>query len=344
MPGTKSSCVALGAATLGAALIGRAFIRASRKYDFTNKVVLITGGTRGLGLVLARQFANEGAALAICCRHEDELQRARQELCACRVPVYGETCDVTDEQESQRFVRNVVAAFGRIDVLVNNAGTVMMGPMETMTREDFDEAMKTHFYAPLDMTLAALPAIRARGGGRIINISSIGGIVPAPHLLPYTASKFALTGFSLGLREELLKDNIYVTTIFPGLIRTGSPRNAIFKGKHRLEYAWFKAGDSLPLVSQSAESAARRIIRASRYGEAALITSFPAWLAAKLFVMFPESMTDLYAWGGRVLPNPGGIGPQRARGYESETAFTRSPLFALTNRAAVRNNEVSPKL
>src|SRR5207244_2550206 len=103
-------------------------------------------------------------------------------------------------------------------------------------------------------------------------------------------SKFALTGFSLGLREELLKDNIYVTTVCPSLIRTGSPRNALFKGRHREEYAWFKLGDSLPLVSQSAECAARRIIRASRYGQASLITSLRAWLLAKLFVNFPETM------------------------------------------------------
>lgn len=99
--------------------------------------------------------------------------------------------------------------------------------------------------------------MRRQRGGRIVNVSSVGGKIGVPHLLPYTASKFALTGLSEGLRVELKRERILVTTVCPGLMRTGSPRNALFRGKHKREYAWFAIADSLPLLSISAESAAR---------------------------------------------------------------------------------------
>src|SRR5918912_3423887 len=129
-----------------------------------------------------------------------------------------------------------------------------------MTLEDFEQAMAVHFWGPLYATLAVLPQMRARRDGRIVNISSIGGKVSVPHLVPYSASKFALAGLSDGLRAELSKENVIVTTVCPGLMRTGSPRNATFKGKHRDEYAWFSISDALPLTSMSAERAARQII------------------------------------------------------------------------------------
>src|SRR5205823_4029010 len=136
------------------------------------------------------------------------------------------TCDVTHRREVTQFVRATRERFGRIDVLVNNAGTIEVGPMEVMTLDDYDRAMKTHFWGPLYMVLAVLPELRKRREGRIVNVSSIGGKISVPHLLPYCASKFALTGFSQGLRAELAKDGIVVTTVCPGLMRTGSPLNA----------------------------------------------------------------------------------------------------------------------
>ncbi|HEX8522012.1 MAG TPA: SDR family oxidoreductase [Tepidisphaeraceae bacterium] len=324
---------------MGATWVVRRVIRSARAMDFRGKVVVITGGSRGLGLLLARRFAAEGAKVAICSRDEEELGRAREELSRV-AEVHAERCDVCLEGDVQRFIRNVIGKFGGIDVLVNNAGTIMVGPMETMTEADFDEAMQTHFYGALYTILAALPSMRTRPEGRMVNISSIGGLVPVPHLLPYTASKFALTGFSLGLAEELRKDNIYVTTVCPGLMRTGSPRNALFKGKHRAEYTWFTLGDSIPGPSQSADRAAARIVESCRHGDVKLVTSLPAWAAAKAYALFPNVMTDVYAMVNYALPGVGGIGPRRARGYESESAVTRSPLTALTRAAAERNNEV----
>lgn len=331
---------AVAAGSLGAFLGARAVVRHRRRISFAGKTVLITGASRGLGLVMARKFAEEGANVAICARNDDDLTRARADLRSYGVDVLGVQCDVTARPQVEGMIDGLNRHFGGIDVLVNNAGTIAVGPMETMTVADYEEAMKTHFWAPLFTTLAVLPQMKARGAGRIVNVSSIGGKIAAPHLLPYSASKFALVGFSEGLRAELEKDNIYVTTVCPGLMRTGSPRNALFKGRHREEYTWFTLSDSLPPASISADTAARRIIRACRYGEAETMVSFPARLATTIHGVFPGMTSELSAWIHQMLPEPGGIGTGRALGKESETDLTRSKLTALTQQAAVANNEV----
>src|SRR6201982_336127 len=106
--------------------------------------------------------------------------------------------------------------------------------------------------------------MRVWGGGRIVNISSMGGKVAMPHFAPYSASKFALTGFSDAIRSELARENIHVTTVAPGLMRTGSHVNAQFKGEHDAEFGWFAAASGMPLISMNAERAARKILAACR--------------------------------------------------------------------------------
>jgi NAD(P)-dependent dehydrogenase (short-subunit alcohol dehydrogenase family) len=237
-------------------------------------------------------------------------------------------------------VEVVTRHFGRIDVLVNNAGVIQVGPVEEMTLEDYEQAMAVHFWGPLYTTLAVLPQMRARRDGRVVNVSSIGGKIGVPHLVPYSASKFALAGLSDGLRAELAKDGIVVTSVFPGLMRTGSPRNATFKGRHRAEYAWFAISDSLPVTSINAERAASQIIDACRRGRAELVITTQAQLAVKFRALFPEAAADLLAVVNRLLPGPGGIGRARAKGRESESALAPSVLTALTEAAARRNNEL----
>ena len=331
----------LAAAGFGLCLAARSLVRRSRWIDLRDRAVLITGGSRGLGLLLARAFVAEGARVAICARDEDELARTAEELRRRGAhQVVALACDVTDRDQVERTVGDVERQLGRIDVLVNNAGTISVGPMETMNLGDYDEAMKTHFWGPLYTTLAALPGMRRRREGRIVNISSIGGKVAVPHLLPYCASKFALTGLSEGLRAELKKDGVYVTTVCPGLMRTGSPPNAFFKGRHRAEYTLFKLGDSTPLSAMSADRAARRIVTACQRGESEVILSVQAKIAAKFHGVFPGFSSEFYGLINHALPGPGGIGEQRARGRDSETPVSRSFLTALTDRAAVENAEV----
>jgi short-subunit dehydrogenase len=238
-------------------------------------------------------------------------------------------------------VRIVRDKFGQIDVLVNNAGVIQVGPFDVMTLEDYELAMNVHFWGPLYTTLAVLPEMRKRGEGRIVNISSIGGKIAVPHLLPYCASKFALVGFSEGMRAELLKDGVAVTTVCPGLMRTGSPRNALFKGKHRAEYAWFAISDSLPVTSISAERAASQIVDACRRGDAELIITAQAELAVKFHGLFPGVTTDILGLINRFLPGPNGIGTKVAKGRDSSSALVSSPLTLLSQLAAARNNEMN---
>jgi short-subunit dehydrogenase len=310
------------------------------EYDLTNKTVLITGGSRGLGLVMAREFAREGARLAICARDEEELERARIDLETLGSEVMTVRCDVTNKEDVNEMVAAVNSRFGSIDVLMNNAGVIQVGPIEVMTTEDFELAMQAHFWAPLNTIMAVLPSMRQRKTGHIVNITSIGGKVSVPHLVPYSASKFALVGLSKGLRAELMKDGIVVTTVCPGLMRTGSPRNADFKGQHRFEFAWFSISDALPLLTVSAENAARQIVRACKRGQAELVISIPAKIAVKFDALFPELMSQMLTLVNQFLPGPNGAGTERVKGRDSTSSWSPSWLTSLNDEAAVRNNEV----
>jgi NAD(P)-dependent dehydrogenase (short-subunit alcohol dehydrogenase family) len=317
--------------------------RSLNGYDFRNRTVLITGA-RGLGLVLARQLAERGAHVAVCARDPEELRRADEDL-AGRGPVAAALpCDLRDRDQVRDLFRQVRERLGPIDVLINNAGVIEVGPAETMTLEDYEDAMATNFWAPLYAILEALPEMRQRRQGRIVNIASVGGKVSVLHLLPYCASKFALVGLSEGLRAELARDGVVVTTVCPGLMRTGSPRNATFKGRHREEYAFFAISDSLPGATISAESAARQILEACRCGDAEVVLSLPARAATLLHDLFPGLTADVFGLVNRfLLPEPGGIGTGHALGSQSESAAAPSLLTALTERAARENNEMGSR-
>jgi NAD(P)-dependent dehydrogenase (short-subunit alcohol dehydrogenase family) len=334
--------LALAAVGAGAWLLSRGRRRPA-EYDFRGKAVLITGGSRGLGLVLARQLAAQGARLAICARDEEELERAGADLARHGGWPLALPCDIADAADARRLVDRVTDHFGRIDVLVNNAGIIQVGPLEEMTRADFQNALNINFWGAYNFVEAALPQMRQRREGRIVNISSIGGKVSVPHLLPYNVSKFALTGFSEGLRAEVARDGVVVTTVIPGLMRTGSPPHALFKGKNRAEYAWFSISDSLPFITLSAEKAAEQILDACRRGEAEAILTWPAQLAVRLNALFPDMVADILTVVNRLLlPGPGGIGTAQVEGKDSQSPASPSVLTALGDKAAQRNNEVAP--
>lgn len=309
--------------------------------NLRGRTVLITGGARGLGLVMAREFARDGAHIAICSRSADDLAAAERELTANGTKVFAEVCDVTDEKACQNFVEKVRGELGEIEVLVNNAGVISVMPFENSSRKEFEESLNTHFWGVYNMISAVLPSMRERRSGRIVNIASVGGKVSVPHLLPYSTGKFALVGFSEGLRAELLKDNIYVTTVCPGLMRTGSPRHAVVKGNHEREYAIFKIADSLPLITVSAEEAAKQIVSAARRGAAEIIISLPAQFAAVTNGLFPSAVSDSMALVNQFLPSAVPDGDERRRGMEVETLLSKNFLTATTDEAAVRNNEKS---
>ncbi|PJJ60842.1 SDR family NAD(P)-dependent oxidoreductase [Hymenobacter chitinivorans] len=333
---------AAGAGVLMAA--ATLFVNRRGSYDLNGRVVLITGGSRGLGLVLARQAVVEGARVAICARDADELERARQDLRACgaaEADVLTLSHDITNEAEVRALVAEVETRLGPIDVLINNAGIILGGPLENMDVRDYEESMNLHFWAPLHAMYAVLPSMRRRGAGRIVNISSLGGKVALPHLMPYSASKFALVGLSEGFRAELKQYDISVTTVCPGLMRTGSPGHAMVKGQQQQEYAWFSVADSLPGLTMSADQAARQIWNACRRGDGEVILSLPAKLLAAFHGLLPGTTTDILSWLNRALPATGDSPAANLRrtGYESESAVSRSPLTILTRKAAAENNE-----
>ena len=330
---------ALGVGAL-ALLTARHLVGRTRAISFHGAAVLITGGSRGLGLLLAREFGAAGARVAICARDADELDRAAADLGARGIAVLTLRGDVTDAAQVEGIVHGVREHWGAIDVLVNNAGVITVGPVETMTLADYHAAMSVNFWGALHAILAVLPSMRERGAGRIVNVTSIGGKLSVPHLSPYSASKFALVGLSEGLRAELARDGILVTTVCPGLMRTGSPRNADFKGRHEAEYAWFSISDALPLVSMDAARAARQIVAACARGEPEVTLSAPAKLAARVQGLAPGLVSEVLAVVNRLLPAPGGIGRGTAKGHESESALSPSWLTRLGDAAAVRHNEV----
>ena len=338
----QKGAVALTAVGVGVLLMARAW-RNRNAYDFAGKVVVITGGSRGLGLIMARELAEEGAKLVLIARDEDELARAADDLRAHQpsVEVLTIGADVRKRHDAERAIAQTIERFGRVDVVVNNAGIIQVGPLDHMKLSDYEDAMNTHFWGPLYMVLAALPHMRGRGEGRIVNISSIGGKISVPHLVPYCASKFALTGLSEGLRAELTGEGIVVTTVCPGLMRTGSPVNARFKGQRPQEYAWFAISDSLPLASIDANRAARQIIAACRRGEAELVITVQAKLAVLAHEMAPELFADAMALMNRLLPGSTTADGDHARsGRESESGWAPSPLTAPTYAAAEDNNEL----
>lgn len=304
----------------------------------TGEVTFITGGSRGLGLAIASECARRGSHVAIAARDEDTLERAAAGLRDKGARVLPLVCDVRDPEQIASAIRRAHAVFGRIDTLVNNAGVIMAGPAQTMTQDDYREAMDTHFWAMYHAVEAVLPLFEP-GRGRIVNITSIGGKVSVPHLLPYSTSKFAAVGYSEGLRAELAGKGVCVTTVAPGLMRTGSPRNAFFKSQHRKEYAWFSLADTMPGMSIAASSAARSIVDAALRGRAEIILSLPAAFIALVHGVAPGFTSNIMGIAARLLPGPGGIRAQRVTGAASESALTKSPLTALGRKAELDYNQ-----
>lgn len=340
MKASRAWLMGLAGLALGGMAVRR--LLRPRGTDLQGAVVLITGGSRGLGLQLARTFADHGARIALTARDPVTLARAHDELSSRGVEVVAISADLTQGEEIRDLVRRVRTELGPVDVLVNNAGRIEIGPFGTMTEADHAAGLELHYWAPLRLIEAVLPDMKARGRGHIVNITSIGGRMAVPHMLPYTASKHALVGLSRGLRTELRRFGITVTTVVPGLMNTGSPRNALFKGHHRQEYAWFALADSAPILSVGATRAARRIVRAVRRGDTELVIGAPARLALWASDLFPRVtygvMGQVERW---VLPEPSE--DRRAhRGHESTSELTERLWPRRGERAVRRLNQEVP--
>jgi short-subunit dehydrogenase len=336
----KLGPLAIIGAGVGVLMAARKLAQRPQPPGFEGEIVLITGGSRGLGYALVEEFARQGARIAICARHEHELKEAHKKLAPQGVELFTVQCDVTKQDEVQAMVEQVTAHYGRIDVLVNDAGIITVGPLEAQTQQDFEDAMNIMFWGAYYTTMAVLPQMKVRQNGYIVNITSIGGKVAVPHLLPYASAKFAFVGFSEGLYAELNKYGISVTTVVPGLMRTGSPINAIAKGNHQAEYTVFTIADSLPLITISANRAAKQIVKATRKKKAEITLTFAAKLLEKFHGLFPGLTSHILALVNRMLPASTSLeGLEPRSGKESQTPVAQSFLTGLSQKAADRYNE-----
>jgi short-subunit dehydrogenase len=300
----------------------------SLTYSLRNRAVVITGSSRGLGLALAEQFLREGARVALIARDSEELDRA-QALLQQRVSgqIFTISCDVTQPAEISRAFELIEGVFGRIDILVNNAGSIVIGPIEAMTRDDYDALLNLQVHAVVQTTQTVLPIFRQNGGGRIANICSIGGKMAVPHMGVYCAGKFALAGLSSVMAAELAAENIVITTVFPSIMRVGSTVQAVVKGDHEKEYAWFALGSAVPGMSVSANYAARQIVRGICAGDAQVIFPTTARLANLAQANFPELFALALRTAARFFPQ--GRSTERRTGAESRDWLENQPWYSL---------------
>ncbi len=309
-----------------------------RKSALAGKNIVVTGGGRGLGLQIAREAARRGARIGLCARVGAELEAAQRELEASGAKVVTCVCDVREDASVEAAFARFETELGPPDALFNVAGIIGVGPIEALALRDFRAAIETNFLGAVRATYAVLPGMRARKSGAIVNVTSIGGAIAVPHMLPYCASKFALLGFSEALHAEVARDGVRVTTIVPGLMRTGSPPHATFAGQAKKEYALFALGDATPITSVSVEHAAKLIVAGCERGAARVVVSWQAKLALLINRISPALMRETLTLAGRVLPR-GGDRPQHQSGFASESVATASPINVLSKEASETQNE-----
>lgn len=247
-----------------------------------NKVVIVTGASSGIGAAIARLFTAEGANVALVARSSDKLQSLAHAL-GPRAMVL-ET-DVTDPLRVREMTRLCAERFGRIDILINNAGIGMYAAIAEMPLEQFQQLVATNWLGPVCAIQAVLPYMRKQGSGQIINISSVAGKITIPWMTVYCGSKFALNALSDGLRMELEPERIQVISVCPGAINTPFITNA-FKD------AAFKTFDQGGI---SPERVARAVLRASLRGKREIVVPASNWGFVWLHSLFPRFFDRMMA-------------------------------------------------
>lgn len=211
--------------------------------NLENKIAVVTGGTKGIGRAIAESLLKAGAAVFVCARSKHELKRALEQLSVLG-KVDGEICDVRSETQVRIMLEEATRVFGGVDVLINNAGVGIIGKtVEEMSPEEFEQTLQTNLFGVFYACHHAIPLLKKRGGGYIINVSSLAGQNAHPKMAAYNASKFGLNGFTEALMQEVRADNIKVTTIAPGSV------NTFFGGKEPSdEKAWQLQGEDIAQV------------------------------------------------------------------------------------------------
>lgn len=188
--------------------------------DLKGRVSLITGGSKGIGLAIAESLVKNGANVFICARDKGDLKSAIEDLRRFG-KAEGEVCDVRSEDQVRMMLEECERVFGGVDILVNNAGIGYFGKtVEEMSADEFRQTLETNLFGVFYTCHYAIPMMKRRGGGYIINISSLAGQNPHPKMAAYNASKFALNGFTEAMMQEVRQDDIKVSYICPGSVNS----------------------------------------------------------------------------------------------------------------------------
>jgi short-subunit dehydrogenase len=308
-------------------------------------LALLLGASRGLGLLLAHELGRRGYRLAISATDAEQLQGAAADLRNSGYEVVTELCDVADQNQVEDLVERVEQNHGPIEVMIFVAGIIQVGPLAALTREHFTSAIDIMLWGPINSALAVVPRMLERRRGHIGVITSIGGLVSVPHILPYCVAKFGAVGFARGLRAELAGSGVSVTTVAPGLMRTGSSIRAQYVGHHGREYAWFSAASSMPLLSMDAERAARQIVSGVLLGRAMVVTTPLARIGWRIDTFFPNLTAALMGVAARLLPEARPGQAETIEGWQAKQRLSprgqrlSHAITTLGNRAAHRFNE-----
>lgn len=313
---------------------------------------VVMGASRGLGLLVCQELLERGYTVYGCARDEHELLGAERILAAA-VPggrFLTRVCDVRDEAAVTAVVDEVAASPEPIEVAIHVAGVIQVGHADTVTLGHFHDAVDTMLWGPVHLALAVLPHMRDAGHGRIGVVSSVGGLVAVPRLVPYSVAKFGAVGLAEGLYAELAGTGVTVTAVTPGLMRTGGHTHARFVDDAVTDYAWFAPLASLPGLSISAERAARRIVSGVVAGSPTVELTPLTILGRRVHGLAPATTIRAMGLVSRLLPGPHGSAPDpmspAAPAVDGSTARGRlssrvvDGLSVLGDRAARRNNEV----
>lgn len=303
-------------------------------------VALVVGASRGLGLLIAKELIERGYTVHGCARDEAELAEAARQCGPAYLP---RVCDTRDFDAISAWVDSI----GRVDVAMHVAGVIQVGPVDTMTLGHFHEAIDTMLWGPVHLALAVLPAMRSAGRGRLGIVSSVGGKVSVPHLVPYSTAKFGAVGLAEGLSADLAGSGVTVTSATPGLMRTGGHLAARFTGDATADFAWFAPGASLPGVSVSAERAARRIVDGVLRGRPTVELTPLAFVGSRVHGLAPATTVRMMGVVSRLLPDADDRDPDTRAAPSESGASARGRLSSrvvealsvLGQRAARRTNQ-----
>jgi len=240
--------------------------------QLNDKVAIITGGTQGIGRATALRLAAEGCRVVIAARGKERLDAVAAEVRAAGGAVAAVQADVSKPADCERLVAEALAAFGRVDILVNNAGTSLTGEFESVTDALWQQDLDLKLFAAIRLVRLVIPHMKKQGGGRIVNITTIGAKQPRARSMPTTVSRAAGLALTKALSKEYAKDNILVNTVSLGLVQAGQHERKAEKAGKPVEQLYTEMAKDIPLGRVGRAEEAANVIAFLASGAASYVT------------------------------------------------------------------------